>query len=64
MPDPVPAPVPTKATKAIVGGLVAACAAIAKVFADGVVTVSEVAVAAGGVIATVGAVYGVRNDPK
>lgn len=55
---------PTKATKALFGGLVAVCGAVATVFVDGIVTVTECAVAAAGVIATVGAVYGVRNDLK
>lgn len=57
-------PQPTKATKAIVGGLIAACGAVATVFADGAVTIAEAAVAAAGVIATIGAVYGVTNAPK
>lgn len=60
--DPV-APAPTKPTKAIVGGLIAGCFAVATVFTDGVVTVPEVAIAVAGVIGVVGGVYGVTNKP-
>jgi hypothetical protein len=55
---------PTKATKAIFGGLMAACGAVATVFADGAVTIPEVAIAAGGVVAVVATVFGVTNKPK
>lgn len=56
-------PTPTKATKAIYSGIAATCAAVATVFADGSVTVPEVAIAVGGIVAIVGGVYGVTNTP-
>lgn len=54
---------PSTATKAVVGGIVAACGSLAVALADNGLTPAEVVIAIGATATAVGAVYGVTNTP-